>query len=199
MVKIKNGKVRCVGYNDSERYFTIGKIYNVIDNTIVDDTDFKYNHFNMESEETITEWLNTWYKFELVSEDKIVIIHDGKTATATLYRDGEKVSATAKCDPSDKFDFMIGANLAMKRLNAEINKRKYYNGKVVCIKKGTPHWTIGKVYEVRDGIIFSDTNIKHPRFGYPYTNAEDIRHAGCVPSADKRHNNDNEFVPLIEG
>lgn len=199
MVKIKNGKVRCVGYNDRERYFTIGKIYNVIDNTIVDDTDFEYNHFNMESEETITEWLNTWYKFELVSEDKIVIIHDGKTTTATLYRDGEKVSATAKCDPSDKFDFMIGANLAMERLNAEINKRKYYNGKVVCIKKGTPHWTIGKVYEVRDGIIFSDTNIKHPRFGHPYTDAEDIRHAGCDFSVDERHNNDNEFIPLIEG
>ena len=43
MLKIKNGKARCVGYNDSERYFAIGKIYNVIDNTIVDDTDFKYN------------------------------------------------------------------------------------------------------------------------------------------------------------
>ena len=49
MLKIKNGKVRCVGYNDSERYFTIGKIYNVIDNTIIDDTDFKYDHLNMES------------------------------------------------------------------------------------------------------------------------------------------------------
>ena len=50
MLKIKNGKVRCIGYNDSEDYFTIGKIYNVIDNTIVDDTGFKYNHYNMESE-----------------------------------------------------------------------------------------------------------------------------------------------------
>ena len=50
MLKIKNGKIRCVGYNDSEHYFTIGKIYNVIDNTIVDDTDFKYDHLNMESE-----------------------------------------------------------------------------------------------------------------------------------------------------
>ena len=49
MLKIKNGKVRCVGYNDSERYFTIGKIYNGIDNTNIDDTDVKYDHINKEN------------------------------------------------------------------------------------------------------------------------------------------------------
>ena len=114
MLKIKNGKVKCVGYNDSERYFTIGKVYDVVDNTIICDTGYNYNHLSMKSEETITEWLNHWYEFELVSESKIVITNDGKAITATLYCDNEKVSATAKCAPSDKFDFMVGANLAME-------------------------------------------------------------------------------------
>ena len=198
MLKVKNGKVKCIGYNAAEHGFTIGKVYDVVDNTIVNDRGFKYNHLNMTSEETITEWLNPWHEFELVSNEKIVITHEGKTTTATLYRGDEKVVATARCAPEDKFDFMVGAKLAMERLDAEINKPKYYNGKVVCIKAGTEHWTVGKVYEVNDGILISDTGWVHPRYGAAYSDAEDVRHAGCVYYSDKRHNPNNEFVPLIE-
>lgn len=50
-------------------------------------------------------------------EQKIVITTDGKTTTAKLY-DGKKIieTAEAKCSPSDKFDFAIGAKLAFERL-----------------------------------------------------------------------------------
>lgn len=49
--------------------------------------------------------------------EKIVITHDGKTTTATMYcADGSKKTATARCAPEDTFDFKFGANLAMERL-----------------------------------------------------------------------------------
>lgn len=50
---------------------------------------------------------------------KIVITTDGKTTLARLY-DGKTVvkSAEAKCSQEDTFDFMIGAKIALDRLNA---------------------------------------------------------------------------------
>ena len=58
--------------------------------------------------------------FDLHVDDKsvkIVITTNGKTTTATLYREnGTKEVATAKCCPEDTFDFNVGAKLAMERL-----------------------------------------------------------------------------------
>lgn len=57
--------------------------------------------------------------FDLTNDQKIVISHDGKTTTAELY-DGKKVvkTATARCCPSDEFDFNIGAAIALERLTS---------------------------------------------------------------------------------
>lgn len=132
----------------------------------------------------------------LVDDDKIVITHDGKTTTAKLYRDGETVTATAKCAPEDEFDFMTGAKLAMGRLEEKI-KPKYYNGKVVCIKSGHSWFTVGKVYEVVNGVITADDGDKYPKCGHKgYFDAEDVKHAGCLSSS--KHNYRNTFIPLVE-
>ena len=136
----------------------------------------------------------------------IVITSDGVTTTATQ-RIGKEIiaKATAKCHPVDQFSYDEGARIAFERLQgrdpfassgAEI-KHKYYNGKVVCIKSGYPWWTVGKVYNVVDGVITADDNDKYPKWGAPYVDAEDIRHVGCC-ATDMRHNSDNEFVPLVE-
>ena len=53
-------------------------------------------------------------------DEKIVVLRNGKTVTATKYADGKKVnSATAKCHPDDKFNFNVGAKIAMGRLVGE--------------------------------------------------------------------------------
>lgn len=68
-----------------------------------------------------------WCKVKCLESDneaveKIVITHDGKTTTATLYRDdGSKETATARCAPEDTFDFNVGAKLAMERLMEKVN------------------------------------------------------------------------------
>ena len=136
-------------------------------------------------------------------EQKIVITTDGKTTLARLY-DGKKVikRAEAKCSSEDKFDFNVGAELAFNRLmgkscKKETPKPKVYNGKVVCIKTKYPWWTVGKVYEVKGGIIVDNVGCKYPSlFGYRYRDADDIRHAGCVGSSN--YNSNNEFIPLAE-
>ena len=73
-----------------------------------------------------------------------------------------------------------------------------YNGKVVCIKSEYDWWTVGKVYEVKDGIITADDGLQYPRLNdYRYKNAEDVRHAGANDGTN--YNYRNEFVPLVEG
>ncbi|MEE3499779.1 MAG: hypothetical protein VZS12_11840, partial [Ruminococcus bromii] len=63
-------------------------------------------------------------------------------------------TGVAKCNPADEFDFNTGAKLAFERLiNPEPEKPKYYNGKVVCIKSLENSSIVGKIYNVKDGIL----------------------------------------------
>lgn len=74
------------------------------------------------------------------------------------------------------------------------DKPKYLNGKVVCIKTDYPWWTVGKVYDVKDGIIAADDGDIYPKMGAePYKSYEDIRHAGNGDGIG-RYNPDNEFI-----
>lgn len=55
-------------------------------------------------------------------DEKIVVLRNDKAVTATKYMDGKKVnSAMAKCHPDDKFDFNVGAKIAVGRLVGENN------------------------------------------------------------------------------
>jgi hypothetical protein len=55
-------------------------------------------------------------------DEKIVVLRNGKAVTATKYMNGKMVnSATAKCHPDDKFNFNVGAKIAVGRLVRENN------------------------------------------------------------------------------
>lgn len=57
----------------------------------------------------------------VVAEEKVVILRNGNTVTATQYMNGEKCgTGVAKCCPEDAFDFAFGAKLALERLFGEI-------------------------------------------------------------------------------
>lgn len=75
-------------------------------------------------------------------------------------------------------------------------KSKYLNGKVVCVKTPYPWWTVGKVYDVVDGIITANDGDRYPAFDEPYVDYADVRHAGCANGT--KHNLKNTFVPLEE-
>lgn len=78
---------------------------------------------------------------------------------------------------------------------AEPEKPKYYNGKMVCVENGGFNWwTVGKVYEYKDGIVTADDGDKYPKNGQePYRDAEDAKHPGFL--GGKRH---KPYVTMLE-
>lgn len=122
---------------------------------------------------------------------KVVITSDGKTTLARLY-DGNKVvqRAEAVCSPDDKFDFSVGAKLAMERLMGNDEKKPtYFSGKVVCVeKKEHRAYTVGKVYEFKDGFVTIDNGNTLPH--KPVATLEEFNDFGFAVGA--------KFIPLVE-
>jgi hypothetical protein len=116
-----NFKVKCVGYNcKTEKYFTIGKVYDVKDGHIFNDRGFDYDTWSKidKTFNRLYEWFKCWYEFELVKEDhpEIHITVKG-SETIAVYKNGtEYKKAVAKCSREDTFDFGVGAKLALERL-----------------------------------------------------------------------------------
>lgn len=150
-------------------------------------------------EEDFVEVLTAFDHAEPEESDVTVKLHFcGRETTAMLVKDRDIVkTAVARCHPADEYDRGEGAKIAVNRLFAP---EQYYNGKVVCIATDYNWWTVGKVYNVVDGVITADDGDKYPKRGKePYKDAEDVRHAGCLmDNGDDRHNANNTFVPLIE-
>ena len=117
-----------------------------------------------------------------------VIKRKGNTITVHM---GD-LHGTAKCSTDDQFDLYTGCDLALRRAlgaeKKEPEKPKYYNGKMVCIDNGGYYWwTVGKIYEYKDGIVTADDGDKYPKRGAePYRDAEDAKHPGCT--GYPRHN-----------
>lgn len=106
---------------------------------------------------------------------------------------------TAKCSPDDEFDLYTGCELALRRAlgakKKEPEKPKYYNGKMVCVENGGyDWWTVGKIYEYKDGVVTADDGDKYPKRGAePYRDTEDAKHPGFLNS--ERH---NHCVTMLE-
>lgn len=122
---------------------------------------------------------------------KIVITSDGKTTLARLY-DGNKVvqRAEAVCSTDDKFDFRFGAELAMERLMGYDEKKPtYFSGKVVCVEKNEHRaYTVGKVYEFKDGRVTIDNGNTIPC--HPVATLEEFNDIGFAVGA--------KFIQLVE-
>lgn len=200
MSKPSTLKVRCVGYKqEREKYFTLGKVYEWVNNTLINDNGDKYS--NTVQGTNPADWkLSSWYTFEVVKEKekntmKIVITSDGETTLARLY-DGKNLLQKAKavCSSDDEFDFRSGAKLAMERLMniPDAPKHSYYSGKAVCISKGD-HWmayTVGKVYEFKDGRVTIDNGITVYLTDSPVTSIEEW---------NKRYGEEYaKFIPFVE-
>ena len=107
------------------------------------------------------------------------------------YNDGEEVTVknrySAVCG-----DFVYGPECCEEIKEPENpanpEKPKYYNGKMVCVENGGyTRWTVGKIYEYKDGIVTADDGTKYPSNKYePYKDAEDAKHTGSM--GDPRHN-----------
>lgn len=94
----KNYKVRCVEYKHAECYFTIGKVYDVVNGAITNDNGHTYRGWD-----DVIGFLSNWYEFEKVDDCFVVsrVIFNGP-ATIILWADGSKTVAKAHGD--DAFD-----------------------------------------------------------------------------------------------
>ena len=102
-------------------------------------------------------------QLELIEEETIVIYRKGQEVIALDESTGKK--AAAKCSPSDKFDFKAGAKLAFERLMVEEVEEKIeqvYNGKIVFTRCGIEDFTVGKIYEIKDGKIRNNKGDIYP-------------------------------------
>lgn len=119
------------------------------------------------------------------------------------HNDGEEVTVknrySAVCG-----DFVYGPECCEEIKEAEKpadpEKPKYYNGKMVCVENGGySWWTVGKIYEYKDGIVTTDDGDKYPKLGLePYRDAEDAKHPGCILARDPRHNADVTMLEIKE-
>lgn len=117
------------------------------------------------------------------------------------YNDGEEVTVknrySAVCG-----DFVYGPEcceeIKESEKPADPEKPKYYNGKMVCVENGGYYWwTVGKIYEYKDGIVTADDGDKYPKRNYePYKDAEDAKHPGSF--VDKRHNSNVTMLEIKE-
>lgn len=102
----------------------------------------------------------------------IVIYRKGEETVALDKTTGKQ--AVARCSQQDEYDFYTGAKLAFERLTGteeeqkHVNCRcslnlpkKYFNGKAVCICESSG-FTIGKVYEFKDGRTVDDDGDLRP-------------------------------------
>ena len=118
-----------------------------------------------------------------ISPEKIIIYRNGAEVVAKNTATGK--TGVARCNPADEFDFNTGAKLAFECLtNPEPEKPKYYTGKVVCIKSLEGFSIVGKIYNVKDGILdFENGYTSKTRF----KSIDDIN-AGCM----------SKYIELVE-
>lgn len=102
-------------------------------------------------------------------KSQTIVIYPKVRETIALLKEGKKVikQATAKCNPSDTFDFNIGAKLAFNRLMGEEVrevKRPAKVGEWISVTSGDGH---------RNGVgIFKVTGISCKPYGWVYVNGQ---------------------------
>lgn len=117
--------------------------------------------------------------------------------TKKYTKDGEdrfayKVVEGMKGDNKDK-TFAAKSNFALALTPIDYTEKTKYNGKVVCTKSVFGFWTVGKVYEFKDGVIRDDYGDARGE-REPYTSFEDFKRRFIVCWA-----HEIGFIPLVEG
>ena len=118
-----------------------------------------------------TETKHSPKKTTSTSTDKVTIYTEDRKVIAVDKASGK--TGVARCHPDDKFDFFLGAEIALERLKAECKKPELYSGEIVCTKAVGCGLTTGKIYTVKDGKFVDDEGDIHG-MTYPYTSFKDL-------------------------
>lgn len=128
----------------------------------------------------------------LCEQEKIIIYRDGQKVIALDKRTGEK--AEARCNPSDTFDFSIGARIAFDRLipdkEAAATEPKAFTGRAVYLGGDEINdrcFTVGRIYEFTDGKVRDNDGDLRPAF------IDQSLKFGVTHDLAKYH-----FLPIVE-
>ena len=102
-----------------------------------------------------------------VVNEKIVITTDGKTTTAKMYANKSVIkTATAKCSPDDKFDFVTGAKIAFDRLTGKYYEKSFdwnaFKREKTIVKVTKNNWREFVSEAKKQGLTFCDGAVKNP-------------------------------------
>lgn len=162
-------KVKCVGYNLHERYFELGKIYEVTNNG----TMMVNEYGNVYDKPDVLAYLKRWYKFEIVEEIEYkpfncvfyLTENVGKYKKNTRYevKDGRFGHSTKVLySPNDLYSVF-----GRKVLIAEIGRPCIENGKLNCRIRITSNYddilTEGTIVDIVDG-KFKCKNGQHTEY-----------------------------------
>lgn len=111
-----------------------------------------------------------------VEDSKVVITVDGNETTARMFENGECVkTATAKCNPSDEFNFEIGAKLAFERLFEEKPKFKAGDRVRIIGNHGICNcYEIGEIVTVRNITLHDNLNCINSKDCIQIVSPEDV-------------------------
>lgn len=105
---------------------------------------------------------------------ELIVYSKGPETVAVEKVNGEVVKkAVAKCSPSDEYKWETGQKLALMRLLEEEKPEEnpLYNGKVVCTCCcGACLYTVGKIYEFKNGVSYDDDQNRMTINGKPVKN-----------------------------
>lgn len=90
-------KVKCVRIKECPEYFTVGKVYDVVNGVIVSDNDIVFDTWSnplvcngySNTFESLRSWFKRWYDFELVEDKKMFTKSDIKNGDVIVRRNGE--------------------------------------------------------------------------------------------------------------
>ena len=116
-------------------------------------------------------WCYVESMLESEIQQMITITRNGAVVKAVDSKSG--LIGEAKCSPDDKFDFEIGAKLAIDRLFDAMRTR--WEGRFVCIESEVQWWKVGKIYATENGIVTADDG---DTYG-PFANFDHLQRELC--------------------
>ena len=161
-MKYKVGDKVRITRNINGHGFGIGDIVEII---TVDTKDKKLPYCAMSKSGLGGKWFNG-SECKLIKQGNLHDSYDIHITSNGIYtncvyeKNGEIVStSSAKLNETDGdvFSMKEGARLCIERLEDD---KKKYSGKIICVKTDFSDFTVGKIYEVKNGFLLDDDGHK---------------------------------------
>ena len=179
----ENCVVKCVGYNQIwEKFFTIGEIYEVKNNSITNDDGFIYRKYV--GAQNIIDWLSDYYAFELVEASPEICSICGEVITN--FENAVKINGRYICETCEDENVSICKCCGRAVLNENTH---CINDEIVCNRCFSRHYTLCP----ECGEIVSRDNLRYTNRGCVCENCALDHYSPCYHCDSLIHEDDLIF------